>query len=137
MHLVGLLVFVFYVTFFAVDIATGREDWPFGSYSMFSRVQARTSYAKYVVVGVRGGSEVPLAGHRSISSSFEGRDNQPLNRVLSRFALFDTSADARAKLLTAFLKAHPDFKTARLYRLTWRLESPATPERELLLEVNG
>lgn len=149
-------VIIFLIVNSLLDIAIGKQHWPFSNYPMFARAEAGTlndyTFSQLKLYGVTQGvrpREIPLRG-RYIQPFDEGRLRAAFDRMNSK-----TDPEERQRLLNGalrdFLRRYerlrqagrldgPPLQGIRLYELHWRLDPRAAnrerPDyRELVAEV--
>lgn len=149
-------VIIFLIVNSLLDIAIGKQHWPFSNYPMFARAEAGTlndyTFSQLKLYGVTQGvrpREIPLRG-RYIQPFDEGRLRAAFDRMNSR-----ADPEERQRLLNGalrdFLRRYeklrqagrldgPPLQGIRLYELHWRLDPQAAnrdrPDyRELVAEV--
>jgi len=108
-----------------VDIFTGLEHWPFGSYPMYSlRYSEQLSWLR--LYGVTDSGEIPLRGERDFAPFDEAR----LTMALARIAGAPGGQRKLQEALGNLMRLHdrrgdprsPALRALRLYRLRWRLQ---------------
>ena len=130
-----------------VDIALGREHWPFSDYPMFVGVQRARTVTAWRLHGVTESGELPLLDFAHIAPFDQASVAMALRRLIhaeegrmSR-ALSDCWRRYEARRLRG-QHAGPRLVGIRAYRVTWTLAAWATnfdrPDRlELFGEVTG
>jgi hypothetical protein len=131
-----------------LDIVTGWEHWPFGSYPMYSlRYSEQLSWLRLYGVTDRG--EIPLRGERDFAPFDEARLIVALQRLQSARGGNRKVDEALRNLMRLYNRRKaergpvgPSLRALRLYTVRWALrpgmqgsESPG--ERILIAQVTG
>lgn len=138
----GASIFIaFLLAVTGLDIATGLEHWPFGSYPMYSLLYAKgiSSFRLYAVDGSR---ETLLRGDRNFFPFDEAR----LDSALAHLVESDRDRPAASAALLNLLpllqrNTGTSVRTLRLYSVSWTLHNGATgneppDQRTLLAEAS-
>lgn len=141
------LVIAAFLAVACIDISTGLEHWPFGSYPMYSLLYSdQLTWLRLYGVTDRG--EVPLRGERDFAPFDEARlvmalqrlegapaPNQKLTAALGNLMQLYNRAAARRR------PAGPPLRALRLYTVRWPLQpgvtgTEAPRERSLVAQAN-
>jgi len=106
-----------------LDIATGLEHWPFGSYPMYSTLYpARLSWLR--LYGVTAQGEIPLRGDRDFAPFDQARLIMALQRIEAAPGANQKIDEALRNLAALYNRQpeHPPLRALRLYQVEWLLK---------------
>jgi hypothetical protein len=128
------------------EIATGREDWPFSAYTMYSVAVREPSLTRMLIFGVPADAsrEFPIASRRQLAPFDQSRLDSALTRLAQRPNAEPLLREAVRDVLARYERRRtegrhdgPRLRGARLYEVAWTLRPDASnverPERRTLL----